>query len=365
MNLHKALKEILALKGVEIIINAQVINYLLDYNAFKEVPATKLILRDIISFGFAEKLLLLNPSNTDWLICFSKYQQEFIDICGYQEGLTNYVFESIAYALGLQDATPQFNKLPNKRGETSYTPNGNNLGKLDIKEIMELARKGDFDAVMYCAKYKIDPFNSDSNFFFDYSKILIGDWFYEDGSYSHEKSDLKKCVGVVFSLNTSAIEKAEGWTHGLIVAIKDVKEREWGDCDELPYPHTHYDSKDMENLEKAPNMFKDYQTEFMLRDENITAFKAARRCKLVLPEGRTSGWFLPSITQLKQIASNLPAKILTKISMSGGFIHWSSSQSNANEACYIYISNWNDDVSFSFGTNRKIFPQKIRPIAAF
>ena len=131
---------------------------------------------------------------------------------------------------------------------------------------------------------------------------------------------------------------------------------------------SHCGTADMENLEKAPTLFKDNQTEFLLRDSNITAFKAAKKCRLPLPEKRTSGWFLPSITQLKQIVCNLSGDMLTKISMScghAGHIWWSSSQSNANEACYIYISVYEGNASYSFGTSRKIFPYDIRPIAAF
>ena len=51
MELHKAIKEIVASKGADMICNPQIINYLLDYQAFKEKPATKLILRAIIDSG--------------------------------------------------------------------------------------------------------------------------------------------------------------------------------------------------------------------------------------------------------------------------------------------------------------------------
>lgn len=363
MELHKAIKEIIAIKGVEMINNIQIINYLLDYQAFKEKPATKLILRDVIDLGYCKRIKAINSKDYNWHSKFLQLKQEFINTCGYKEDLASYVFDSIAYSLGWQDEV--FVQTTKKEKKS----NGLDLSSFDIIDILELARDGDKDAILYCAQHKIDPFNSDSNFLFDYKEIKIGDWFYEDGSFSHEKSDLKKCVGLVFSLNTSPLEQAEGWTHGLIVSIKSVKEREWGDCEEeLPYPHTHYSAQDMENLEKAPKLFKDYKTEFLLRDSNLSAFKAARRCRLPLPENLTSGWFLPSITQLEQIVCNLSGDMITKLSMScghTGHIWWSSSQSNANEACYIYISVHNGETSYSFGTSRKIFPYDIRPIAAF
>ncbi len=101
MELHKAIKEIVASKGAEMICNAQIINYLLDYQAFKEKPATKLILRAIIDSGYAENILALCANNGGWEIKFKQYQHDFIDSCGYKEELAAYVFESIAYGLGL------------------------------------------------------------------------------------------------------------------------------------------------------------------------------------------------------------------------------------------------------------------------
>lgn len=100
MELHKAIKEIVTSKGADMICNTQIINYLLDYQAFKEKPATKLILRAIIDSGYAENILAL-ISTTGWETKYRQYQHEFIDSCGYKEELAVYVFESIAYGLGL------------------------------------------------------------------------------------------------------------------------------------------------------------------------------------------------------------------------------------------------------------------------
>lgn len=102
MELHKAIKQIIDLKGHEIITNAQIINYLLDYQAFKEKPATKLILRDVINSGYAEEILSLDSNNASWQIAFMKYERDFIDSCGYKDYLVKYVFEAIAYGIGLQ-----------------------------------------------------------------------------------------------------------------------------------------------------------------------------------------------------------------------------------------------------------------------
>lgn len=106
MELHKAIKEIVTSKGADMITNAQIINYLLDYQAFKEKPATKLILRDVINAGYGESILALQ-NDKGWQIKLKQYQHEFIDSCGYKEDLAVYVFDSLAYALGLVDASQE------------------------------------------------------------------------------------------------------------------------------------------------------------------------------------------------------------------------------------------------------------------
>lgn len=101
MELHKAIKVVINSKGVDMICNPQIINYLLDYQAFKEKPATKLILRAIIDSGYAENILALTSDKNGWEMKFKQYQHEFIDSCGYKEELAAYVFDSIAFGLGL------------------------------------------------------------------------------------------------------------------------------------------------------------------------------------------------------------------------------------------------------------------------
>ncbi len=107
MNLHIAIKEIVKQKGVEIIKNVQIINYLLDYQAFKEKPATKLILRDVINGGYAEEISSLKSQDSGWTMSFIKLKRDFIDSCGYKDELVDYVFEAIAYGIGMGDASKE------------------------------------------------------------------------------------------------------------------------------------------------------------------------------------------------------------------------------------------------------------------
>ena len=132
MELHKAIKEIVVSKGPEMINNIQIINYLLDYQAFKKNPATKQILRDVINSRYAEKIISLDPKDLSWQMSFRKYQREFVDSFGYNDYLVEIVFDSIAYGLGINCS---INK-PNTKVNVNPDPFSNNPLKIGLLDIL-------------------------------------------------------------------------------------------------------------------------------------------------------------------------------------------------------------------------------------
>lgn len=106
MKLYDAIREIVKLKGKNIITDSALLNYLNDYHAFEERPASKLVLRDIINGGYSDKILLLNNKESSWTIKLKSYEHDFADSCGYKEELVLYVFQSVAYAINLTDKKP-------------------------------------------------------------------------------------------------------------------------------------------------------------------------------------------------------------------------------------------------------------------
>lgn len=106
MKLYDAIKEIVKLKGKNIITDSALLNYLNDYHAFEERPASKLVLRDIINGGYSDKILLLNNKESSWTLKLKSYEHDFVDSCGYKEELVLYVFQSMAYAINLTDKKP-------------------------------------------------------------------------------------------------------------------------------------------------------------------------------------------------------------------------------------------------------------------
>ena len=82
MKLYDAIKEIVKQKGKNIITDSTLSNYLNDYHAFEERPASKLVLRDIVNWGYSDKILKLSHSDSNWTIKLKSYEHDFVDSCG-------------------------------------------------------------------------------------------------------------------------------------------------------------------------------------------------------------------------------------------------------------------------------------------
>ena len=146
-----------------------------------------------------------------------------------------------------------------------------------------------------------------SLFLEDYSQVRIGDYFYEDGTFSHVFANGKQFVGMVFSLETSEEEKARGWTHGQIIASKDASNSvnnkwSWGLVNDtiLKYaisnPKGFFRGRDigylMSHLECVEN------------NPDFVPFNIAAQHKAPLPFGKTSGWYLPCAVQWRTLYIN-------------------------------------------------------------
>ena len=182
MELHKAIKEIVDSKGKEMICNPQIINFLLDYQAFKEKPATKLILRAIIDSGYAENILALTSDKNGWEMKFKQYQHEFIDSCGYKEELAAYVFDSIAYSLGLGAANV----------EPKIKPKFNVDSFFDIPEVEQ---KQQSSSAQYQQKSSADPS--------DLYTIALS--FFNEGKCQQAKGFMEKALSQYSQSNIPAL----------------------------------------------------------------------------------------------------------------------------------------------------------------
>lgn len=214
-------------------------------------------------------------------------------------------------------------------------------------------------------------------FLTDYSKLKIGDYYYTDSTFSHILYDTKICAGVVFSLITTGNEKERGWTHGQIVALSNAdgnKPHTWGTMfQDLPDPHTNKD------IEQAYYDKNGYTYSYSLFTDKLEAFQAARSYPVNLPHkedsrfSRTSGWYLPSTGQWKDIIQNLgkvtmksdgifDAETAARNLKKYGFTrssYWTSVENDKAEAFYISL------LSGQIATNDKRNTFLVRAVAAF
>lgn len=164
---------------------------------------------------------------------------------------------------------------------------------------------------------KISKTGHDNSFFTDYSQTQIGDYFYSDGSFSHNPNPAKTPVGMVFSLLTTPEESAAGFSHGYIIALTDAFDSfgqtvvDWAENDSVTnglYAESHKAARsDISGWQR---------TNSTPEDKGFTAFDVARAYYAPLPQGKTSGWYLPSIGQLITLTENLGE---TKMDKEGHF----------------------------------------------
>ena len=136
-----------------------------------------------------------------------------------------------------------------------------------------------------------------------WDNLKIGDYYYSDGSFSTQLDQSKTCVGIVFSLETTAEEKKHGWTHGQIVALEDAgggKRYVWGLGELLITSYVH----EWRDAKKDKDGYL-YSNSIYVSGIKYEAFAAARKFSALLPSEKTSGWYLPSVGQWVEIIENL------------------------------------------------------------
>lgn len=137
-------------------------------------------------------------------------------------------------------------------------------------------------------------------------KIKIGDYYYSDGTLSHEYYETKDCIGIVFSI----IGTFE-YPNGSVVALSDAKNHNESNL------HLWRNSIDKvddslfdEKNDKIREDHDDYKKDFggFFYSQNITeeyeAINAAINFPVNLSKDKTSGWYLPSSGQMKMIAQH-------------------------------------------------------------
>lgn len=219
--------------------------------------------------------------------------------------------------------------------------------------------------------------------FTDMRELKVGDYVYSDGSFSHEgPSNNKSCIGMVFSLKTTAAEKKKGWTHGQMVALKDAGDCAWSD-DEVDFPSPHKNVVTQLWTNKMISEIRSDKDGYIYSTSRYTnncpAFKAARNYNVVIPFA-SSGWYIPSIGQWCDILENIcgfqlqrEPKDYIEVMLIGknksnlkfdtsAFEYWSSSD---RSKYYVWVYQPSGFESGGLTNGRKGMGGKVRTVAAF
>ena len=135
--------------------------------------------------------------------------------------------------------------------------------------------------------------------------LKVGDYYYSDGSiYPGDLTGAPKdgCVGIIFSTTTSTIDQGLGWSHGYVIALKNTNDKiatysRWGDKTVTLSGNALASGAALDNMDG-------YTASISTELSAIDAVKAAKEYSVSLPEG-TSGWYLPSASQIAAVMNNL------------------------------------------------------------
>lgn len=100
--LNTGIKTVFSTNGTNTLCSIILANILADYGAYEEYPATKIILRDLLSNDFGVKIYNTFNSNTqDARKAIDDIRIDFQKNTSYKDDFVKYVFDSISYGLGL------------------------------------------------------------------------------------------------------------------------------------------------------------------------------------------------------------------------------------------------------------------------
>ena len=122
--LHTGIKDIIQTNGTEPIRTVQLANILADYSAYDEYPATKVVLKDVLTNGFGQRIYdAFKKSGNSSLAEIEKIKQDYSKDTKFKKDVVNYVFDSICYGLGLKTSV----KEPSSNSFDPFTNESDNI----------------------------------------------------------------------------------------------------------------------------------------------------------------------------------------------------------------------------------------------
>lgn len=169
-----------------------------------------------------------------------------------------------------------------------------------------------------------------------------GDFYMKDGRVLSRVTSSNKadCIGIVYWVPTATepleshkftwLEEHSTCIHGLVVGLK-VKQSSWG---------TYGETTDITDS-KTDDIFRGYSNTKRLANEysDYAIVSAYNRLKsgVTLPPGKTSGWYVPSVGELKMLCQakyevNYSLSTLDSTEPLSSFTYWSSGEDSPYSA---------------------------------
>lgn len=197
----------------------------------------------------------------------------------------------------------------------------------------------------------------------------VGDFYYDDGTWSAVKDDSKTCIGIVFKRGVDEKDAVSNYMdvsfqsntiHGYVVALTDAVSVEctWGKRSDTPLNNvSDANNADYNGYGNTKKMIDTYQSD--ANWDTYAAFKAivSYRASVIAPSS-SSGWYLPSLKQLADVYAvyqNAPGNVLYDRlnSISSGNLfkeaavgqnntrggYWTSTEYNGTDAWYVRFAD--------------------------
>lgn len=170
---------------------------------------------------------------------------------------------------------------------------------------------------------------------------VVGDLYFSDGTWgtltdntSGAEKTAADIIGIVFSTETSGIDKSLGYRRGYVMGLKDQSVSNWctntsslqttaitGAQYASMVTETQWNSitTDMDGLTRCKTA-RQYCTDNSIAESNLTAIMACVNYAPAAP-AKSSGWYLPTVGQLHQIRLSFATAYSTQLSALANYIY--------------------------------------------
>lgn len=211
--------------------------------------------------------------------------------------------------------------------------------------------------------------------------IKVGDFYYSDGTWLPYKDSEKTCIGIVFKAGAGDSDQASNYgenklkdntIHGYVVALTDAHADAgfWGivntDISAIPNEDnftTKYNGYTNTVAVRQLDAYKTTDVSQPRAGNQYWAFKAASEYNVTTPSN-SSGWYLPSIGQLKDIYELENRASLFTTANGSDYkknAYWSSTEKNGAFAWYYNFYNGKPAYEYS----KMTYPFNVRAVLTF